>query len=470
MFDDRFVIVDLRVPGENRFHRFAGQRANQLVFRALFLNLDISAIAYFSMEFMLSEALPIYSGGLGNVAGDQLKTASNLGIPVYGVGLLYQEGYFRQEIDAQGRQQALYPFNDPGQLPIQAVRQPNGEWLRLALDFPGGKVWVRTWQVQIGRVKLYLLDTNDPANTPAHRGITAQLYGGGPELRLKQEIVLGIGGWRVLKALGLQPEVCHLNEGHAAFAVLERARSYMAENNQPFDLALTIARAGNLFTTHTSVEAGFDHFSPELMELYFKDYAEKELSISFGELMALGRRNGNDSSELFSMAYLAFRGSGAVNGVSKLHGEVSREIFQPLFPRWPEREVPVAYVTNGVHTPTWDSAAADRLWETTCGKDRWRETTDQMERNCRDFKDPDIWQLRTESRKALVEYVRKTHVRQVAGRGASPEELAQAGQVFQPDALTLGFARRFATYKRPNLLLHDPERLLNILADRKSVV
>src|SRR5579863_5024946 len=189
-------------------------------------NSPLTVAAYFSMEFMLSEALPIYSGGLGNVAGDQLKTASNLGVPVIGVGLLYQQGYFRQEIDAQGQQQALYPFNDPGQLPIQPLREKNGEWLRFAIEFPGARLWIRTWQVQIGRAKLYLLDTNDPANIPSHRGITSELYGGGPELRLKQELVLGIGGWRLLSALGLQPEVCHLNEGHAAFAVLERARWY----------------------------------------------------------------------------------------------------------------------------------------------------------------------------------------------------------------------------------------------------
>ena len=245
----------------------------------------VSTVAYFSMEFMLSEGLPIYSGGLGNVAGDQLKAASNLGVPVTGVGLLYQQGYFRQEIDAQGQQQALYPFNDPGQLPITPLREPNGEWLRLSIDFPGTKLWIRTWQVQVGRTKLYLLDTNDPANIPAHRGITTELYGGGPELRLKQELVLGIGGWRLLRALGLRPEVCHLNEGHAAFAVLERARSYMADNKQPFDLALTITRAGNLFTTHTPVEAGFDRFGPGLMEWYFKKYAEEGLSISIKDLL-----------------------------------------------------------------------------------------------------------------------------------------------------------------------------------------
>jgi starch phosphorylase len=430
----------------------------------------VSTIAYFSMEFMLSEALPIYSGGLGNVAGDQLKAASNLGVPVTGIGLLYQQGYFRQEIDAQGHQQALYPFNDPGQLPIRPVREPNGEWLRLAITLPGFKLWIRVWQVQVGRARLYLLDTNDPANLPAFRGITTELYGGGPELRLKQELVLGIGGWRLLRALGLQPEVCHLNEGHAAFAVLERARSYMEDNGKPFDVALTVTRAGNLFTTHTPVEAGFDRFAPSLIERYLSKYAEEKLSISVDELLALGRRDRQDSSEPFNMAYLAIRGSGAINGVSKLHGQVSRRLFQPLFPRWPETEVPVTHVTNGVHTPTWDSSEADRLWESTCNKNRWYGTLANMEKDIRAVSDSDLWQLRTDSRKTLVKYVRRVHARQVAGRGASPEEFAQAAQVLDNDALTLGFARRFATYKRPNLLLHDPARLLNILMNRDRPV
>ena len=430
----------------------------------------LRTVAYFSMEFMLSEALPIYSGGLGNVAGDQLKTASNLGVPVIGVGLLYQQGYFRQEIDAQGQQQALYPFNDPGQLPIKPLREANGEWLRLSIDFPGSKLWIRTWQVQVGRTKLYLLDTNDPANIPANRGITSELYGGGRDLRLKQEQVLGIGGWRLLRALGLQPEVCHLNEGHAAFAVLERARSYMAENKAPFDLALTVTRAGNLFTTHTPVEAGFDLFVPDLMENHFKKYAEKELSISFRDLLALGRRDRNDSSEPFNMAYLAIRGSGAVNGVSRLHGQVSRRIFQVLFPRWPEVEVPVTHVTNGVHMPTWDSVEADRLWEISCGKGRWRGVVEGLEKSFRSVADSDLWQLRADARKSLVDYVRKQHARQLAGQGGSFEDIARAKEVLDANTLTLGFARRFATYKRPNLLLHDPQRLVRILTNRDRPV
>ena len=292
----------------------------------------LTCVAYFSMEFMLSEALPIYSGGLGNVAGDQLKAASDLGVPVVGVGLLYQQGYFRQVIDKDGAQQALYPYNDPGQLPITPLRQPNGEWLRLEIALPGYSVWLRAWQVQVGRVKLYLLDSNDAANFPAHRGITSELYGGGPELRLKQELLLGIGGWRLLRALGIKPEVCHLNEGHAAFAVLERARSFMEETGQPFEVALAATRAGNLFTTHTAVAAGFDRFAPALIEQYLGGYAEKKLGITLHDLLALGRQNPNDSSESFNMAYLAIRGSGAVNGVSRLHGKVSRHLFAPLFP------------------------------------------------------------------------------------------------------------------------------------------
>jgi glycogen phosphorylase len=431
----------------------------------------LKCVAYFSMEFMLSEALPIYSGGLGNVAGDQLKTASNLDVPVVGIGLLYQQGYFRQEIDAQGRQQALYPFNDPGQLPIRPVRQANGEWMRFPLAFPGFRLWVRAWEVRLGRTKLLLLDTNDPANIPPHRGITSELYGGGPELRLKQELVLGIGGWRLLRALGFEPQVCHLNEGHAAFAVLERASSYMADHKQPFEVAWTITRAGNLFTTHTPVEAGFDRFQPELIQTYLKKYAEEHLSISFEDLLALGRRNRNDPSEPFNMAYLAMRGSNRVNGVSRLHGAVSRRIFRDLYPRWPEAEVPVTHVTNGVHVPTWDSAEADRIWEAACGKERWHWTMAEMEQDFRAvMSNSELWQLRAQARKSLIEYVRQRLRRQLEGHGASAEAIAEAGRVLNPDALTLGFARRFATYKRPNLLLHDPERLVRILTSQERPV
>jgi starch phosphorylase len=430
----------------------------------------LTCVAYFSMEFMLSEALPIYSGGLGNVAGDQLKAASDLGVPVVGVGLLYQQGYFRQVIDKNGDQQALYPFNDPGQLPITPVRQPNGEWLRLEIALPGYSVWLRAWQVQVGRVKLYLLDSNDAANYPAHRGITSELYGGGPELRLKQEMVLGLGGWRLLRALGLEPEICHLNEGHAAFAVLERAHNFMEESGHPFEVALAVTRAGNLFTTHTAVAAGFDRFSPALMKQYLSGYAEKKIGIPLEDLLALGRENPADSSEPFNMAYLAIRGSGSVNGVSRLHGKVSRRLFQPLFPHWPEDEVPIGYVTNGVHMPTWDSADADELWTRSCGKNRWLGTAENLEHDIRQVSDSMLWQFRTSASNSLVEYARKRLSRDLAAAGEPPEEVEAATHLFDPNVLTLGFARRFATYKRPNLLLHDPQRLLRILTNPQHPV
>ncbi len=429
-----------------------------------------NCVAYFSMEYMLSDALPIYSGGLGNVAGDQLKAASDLGVPVIGVGLLYQVGYFRQRIDADGHQQALYPFNDPGQLPIRPVRQANGEWLRIGLDVPGYRLWIRAWQVDAGRSRLYLLDTNDLANLPEYRGITSELYGGGPELRISQEQVLGIGGWRLLRALGLEPEVCHLNEGHAAFAVLERAKDYMEESHVDFETALMATRAGNLFTTHTPVAAGFDRFTPELMERNFRDYVQDMLKIPMSDLLALGRQNPLDETEPFSMALLALRGSGAVNGVSRLHGRVSREIFQNVFPRWPQAEVPIGYVTNGVHVPIWDSTAADELWTEACGPQRWDGDPNDIEEGMRRVPDAHIWQMRRASREGLVQFIRKRLARQIAGHGASSEEIAAVDHIFEPDTLTLGFARRFATYKRPNLLLHNPDRLLAILTNKQRPV
>ena len=425
----------------------------------------LTHVAYFSMEYMLSEALPIYSGGLGNVAGDQLKSASDLGVPVIGVGLLYQQGYFRQIIDKDGSQQALFPYNDPGQLPVTPLRESNGEWLRLKVSLPGYSVWLRAWQVQVGRVTLYLLDSNDLANYPAHRGITSELYGGGPELRLKQELILGIGGWRLLRTLGIQPEVCHLNEGHAAFAVLERAYSFMEDTGQPFEAALSVTRAGNLFTTHTAVDAGFDRFDPDLIGRYLRGYAEQKLGITLYDLLALGRQNPDDPSESFNMAYLAIRGSGAVNGVSRLHGKVSQQLFEPLFPRWPLDEVPVRYVTNGVHTPSWDSTMADNLWTEACGKDRWQGATETLEQDVRCISDARIWQFRTTASKSFIEYTRKRFSLQLIASGASPKAIEEAKHLFDPNALTLGFARRFASYKRPNLLLHDPERLLRLLTN-----
>jgi starch phosphorylase len=426
---------------------------------------SLNCVAYFSLEFMLSEALPIYSGGLGNVAGDQLKTASDLGVPVIGIGLLYQQGYFHQEIDKDGNQQSLYPYNDPGQLPITPLRQPNGEWLRLEIALPAFTLWLRVWQVQVGKVKLYLLDTNDAANFPVHRGITSELYGGGSELRLKQEMVLGLGGWRLLQALGIHPEVCHLNEGHAALAILERAYSFMKENDQSFEVALAATRVGNLFTTHTAVEAGFDCFSPSLIEQYLGGYAEHKLGISHQQLLALGRKNPNDLNEAFNMAYLAIRGSGAVNAVSKLHGKVSRHLFEPLFPHWQTNEIPIGHITNGVHMPTWDSKESDEIWTESCGKDRWLGLSNTLEKDIRNVSDERLWQMRTNANKVLLEFARDHFLKQLQSTGHSSESFERAKHIFDPNVLTLGFARRFASYKRPNLLLHDPERLLRILTN-----
>ncbi len=426
---------------------------------------SLTCVAYFCMEFMLSEALPIYSGGLGNVAGDQLKTASDLGVPVVGIGLLYQQGYFRQEIDIDGVQHALYPFNDPGQLPVRPLRQSNGEWLRLKIDLPGYPVWLRVWQARVGRVNLYLLDSNDVANFPVHRGITGELYGGDSDIRFKQELILGIGGWRLLQALNIHPEVCHLNEGHAAFAILERACSFMQETGHPFDVALAVTRAGNLFTTHTAVPAGFDLFKSTLVEQYLGEYAEQKLGISRQQLLGLGRKNPEDESESFNMAYLAIRGSGAVNGVSWLHGKVSRRMFEPLFPNWPTNEVPVSHITNGVHMPTWDSKEADEIWTEACGKDRWLGMNKTLEQDIRKVSDERLWEMRTNANNALIQFAREHFRKQLLSSGHSAYAIEQAKNLFDPNILTLGFARRFATYKRPNLLLHDPERLLRLLTN-----
>ena len=315
----------------------------------------LTAVAYFSMEFMLSEALPIYSGGLGNVAGDQLKAASDLGVPVVGVGLLYQQGYFRQVIDRDGAQQALYPYQRSRRsCPITPLREPNGEWLRLEVALPGCSVWLRAWQVQVGRTQLYLLDSNDPANLPTHRGITSELYGGGPELRLQA----GAGaGYRRLAPAAQR----WASSRRSAISTRDMPPSpcwsgpatSWSETGQPFEVALAVTRAGNLFTTHTAVEPASTGSRPALIEQYLGAYAREQLGITHHDLLGLGpRRIRNDAAEPFNMAYLAVRGSGAVNGVSRLHGSVSRRLFQPLFPRWPQDEVPVGHVTNGVHMPT----------------------------------------------------------------------------------------------------------------------
>ena len=422
-------------------------------------------IAYFSMEFGLGEAIPLYAGGLGILAGAFLKAASDLGLPVIGIGLLFQEGYFRQSIESDGQQHERYPYNDPASLPIQQVRARDGGWLRVSLSVDNRTIWLKVWLARVGRVNLYLLDTNDLLNSPSDRGITAKLYGGGPETRLLQELVLGVGGFRLLDTLGLAVDVVHMNEGHAAFAVIERARSFMRREQVSFSQAFWATRAGNVFTTHTPVGAGFDRFDPALVDrlLLSPCGCFADLGVEGSEFLALGQPSGAEDAP-FNVAYLAVRGSAFVNGVSRLHGEVSRRIFSEIFPRWPEHEVPIGHVTNGVHMPSWDSAAADLLWTEACGRERWRGSVETHEPLVSALSDASLWSLRSQQRAALVGYARRRLRSQLAQRGERDAE-AMAEHTLESEVLTLGFARRFAEYKRPALLLHDPERLSRLLTD-----
>src|SRR5512133_2509315 len=429
----------------------------------------LGCAAYFSMEFGLGEGLPLYAGGLGILAGDALKAASDLAVPLVGVGLLYQEGYFRQMVDWTGWQSETYPFNDPMGLPVQPARAPDGSWLRVPVELPGRSLSLRVWTLDVGRVPLLLLDSNDPLNTPVDRGITSKLYGGGVELRLLQEMALGIGGWRALEALGRKVDVCHLNEGHAALATLERVRHCMTELHMSFREAVWATRAGNVFTTHTPVAAGFDAFSPILVQKYLRGPFCAAMGISLHELLALGRRDPDDDGEPFNMATLALRLSARANGVSRLHGEVSRSIFAGLYPRWPLREVPVRHVTNGVHVPSWESPGADRLWTLACGKERWSDPPEALGCVTRTT-DADLWAFRCEARKTLVDWVRERLWSQQLQKGASADRVTLSLDVLDPEVLTLGFARRFAEYKRPNLLLRDPERLSRLLSDPRRPI
>ncbi len=422
-------------------------------------------IAFFCMEYGLAEALPIYSGGLGILAGDYLKAASDMGLPAVGIGLLYQQGYFRQIVDAHGNQLEFFPYNNPIQLPVMPVRNSHGEWVHVQIPLPGRDLRLQIWQAIVGRTRLFLLDSNTPLNSPVDRSLTSELYGGGTEMRLLQEMILGIGGARLVSAIGLDAEIYHLNEGHAAFAVLERARLYAEAHVCATNIALTITRAGNLFTTHTPVAAGFDRFSPELMRHYLPPYC-RELGLDIEELLALGRVDPGDRGAPFNMAVLAMRGCNAANGVSRLHGRVSRRIFQPLFRRWPQKEVPIGHVTNGIHVPSWDSASADALWTEACGKERWLGGMESLTEKIRELPDEILWSLRSRARRQFVHYVRRRHGRQIAADGG-PAVAASDG-VLDPNVLTLCFARRFAAYKRPNLLLADPERLARILHNREA--
>lgn len=428
------------------------------------LTKPLRGIAYFSMEFGLCEALPLYAGGLGMLAGDYLKTASDLGVPLIGIGLLYQQGYFRQNIAGDGWQQETYLFNDPGNLPVQPLRAEDGSWLHIDTQFLCRHVRFRVWQAQVGKVKLYLLDSNDPCNQICDRDITSTLYGGNIELRLMQELALGICGWRLIETLGLDIDICHLNEGHAAFATLERINAYRKKYNLDFETALWATRSGNIFTTHTAVAAGFDVYPEYLLRPYIAEIAQ-DLDVDMDVIIALGRASETNNAT-FNMAYLAMQTCAFTNAVSQLHEVVSQHIFQYLFPRWPVREVPIGHVTNGIHIPSWDSPWADNEWTNLCGKERWRAATELLPQNpLANISDLQLWQMATHERAYLVEYVRERLLHQWRSQAAPPSCAVNFTVPLDPNILTLGFARRFAEYKRPNLLLHDPERLARLLTN-----
>ncbi len=420
-------------------------------------------IAYFSAEYGMAEALPIYSGGLGVLSGDHLKTASDLGIPLVGVGLLYQQGYFRQYLTPDGWQQERYPANDFYNLPVQPVLKEDGQPLYVDLTLAGAPLKIKVWKAQVGRVPLYLMDTNIPENPHELQDITDQLYGGDRETRIRQEMVLGIGGLRALMAMGIRPQVCHMNEGHSAFLGLERMRGYMEEAGVTFHEALEAARAGAVFTTHTPVPAGFDLFSPELMDKYFGDYI-RSVNISREEFLALGRGNPFDPQEAFNMAVLALRTSSYANGVSKLHGQVSRALFQKYLPHVPEHEVPITSITNGVHVRSWISNEMATLFDRYLGPEWWSKPADYWTWDkVREIPDEELWATHERRRQRMIAIVRRRLVAQMERRGAPQSELQKARGLLDTSSLTIGFARRFATYKRGTLLLRDMERLKKIL-------
>jgi starch phosphorylase len=427
-------------------------------------------IAYFSMEFGLNEALPIYSGGLGILAGDHTKSSSDLDIPLVGMGLLYQQGYFRQALNAENWQEERYPENDFYHMPLQMVHTTTGEPLIVSVDFPGRAVYAQVWKIQVGRVPLYMLDTNIAPNSAADQNITDQLYGGNVEMRLQQEMILGIGGIRALHALGIEPTLCHMNEGHSAFLALERIRQLMEKQGIDFPTAREACAAGNLFTTHTPVPAGFDVFEADMLRHYFEAYVQK-LGLSFEEFVGMGRVNPHDGGEKFNMAILALKNSRHCNGVSKLHGAVTRKMLRSLFPGYPEEEIPVSHVTNGIHVRSFISQEMSAVLDFYLG---WRWSPDiadkQMWEKVNEIPDEEIWRVREFRRERLVTFVRNRLRKQYEQKGRSDLDIRRTQSVLDPNILTIGFARRFATYKRASLFMRDVERLLRLINDPERPV
>ncbi len=426
-------------------------------------NVSGSRIGYFSFEFGLHECLPLYSGGLGCLAGDHLKSATDLGIPLVAVGLAYQYGYFRQYLNHDGWQQEDYPINDFYNMVMTLEKNADDTPVVIEIEYPGRVVKARIWRVQIGRNPLFLLDTNLFENRPEDRDLTSKLYGGDTDMRIRQEILLGIGGLRALKALNVEPSVCHLNEGHSAFLALERIRLLMEEQKLPYSVAFELVRATNVFTSHTPVPAGNDYFDPTLVRTYLKGMAD-QLGIGLEGLLALGRQDPNDKAESFCMTVLALRLSQFANGVSELHGHVTRDMWKKIWPGVPVHEIPISHITNGIHTRSWQCNELAQLYDRYLGP-RWydKPTNHMVWQRVDRIPDAELWRAHMRMRERLVGFVRRRLRAQLAARGVSQAYVQAAGEVLDPDAMTIGFARRFATYKRADLVLRDPERLSRIL-------
>jgi len=427
-------------------------------------------IAYFSMEYGMDVSLPIYSGGLGILSGDHMKTASDLGLPLVGVGLLYRQGYFKQYLNADGFQLESYPENDWYNMPVRRCLGENGEPVRVTLEMGSQAVIAQIWEVKVGRASLYLLDTNIDENAPEIRAITAALYGGDKEPRIKQEILLGVGGIRALRSLGLTPAVAHMNEGHSAFLAFERIREAMHEKQMDFHQAKQAVWPTNVFTTHTPVPAGNERFPMEMVERYFRRWAD-EFKVEWKEIAGLGRENPDDPNEPFCMTILALKTSAYANGVSRLHGDVSRSMWKGLWPGLPEAEVPISHVTNGVHPRTWisntmldllDRYFGPRFTEEPNNRDLW----DRMNR----ISDEELWRAHERRRERMVVFARDRIRQQMRRNGVSEALLQRAEDVLSPYVLTIAFARRFATYKRGALLFRDPERLFRLLQDNERPI
>jgi starch phosphorylase len=464
--DDGFLAHFRRVC--EQFDQY--MRNNHSWYRQRCEELSSCRVAYFSPEFGLTDCIPIYSGGLGVLSGDHVKSSSDLGLNLVGVGLLYQFGYFSQYLSADGWQQEFYPVNDFFNMPLQLMRNPDGTPVVIQVNYPDAPVSAQIWRIQVGRVPLYMLDSNLQQNRPRDREITGKLYGGDREMRIRQEILLGIGGFRALMALDIEPTVCHMNEGHAAFLCLERIRIFMERFDLKFSEAAELARAGNVFTTHTSVPAGIDMFAPELMDRYFGGWYAM-LGISREQFMTMGRQHPANHAEPFNMAVFAVGMASRTNAVSQLHATVARKLWQSLWPNVPVDEVPVDHITNGIHLRSWISQDMGTLLDRYLGP-RWTEEPSDMSvwKRVSDIPDEELWRTHERRRERLVHFARRRLRAQLEVRGASPAEIDMAAEVLNPEALTIGFARRFATYKRAALLLRDPDRLERILCDPERPV